>query len=168
MPQPQDWYSLHELKDQLAISLALTQFAVQVLSNLGLITTRPMPHRPGSREVARSVVPWIACAVGVSPLWGTVDDLDVRLESLRVAARQGGVADEPEWYREQVIAHQLGLSERNLWPAICILQKLHMLQRRQNPPGVAAFEIHRTSVPLLCHAATGRPDAYQQAFGHQR
>jgi hypothetical protein len=165
MLEPQAWYSLRDLAHLLGISMALARFAVQVLSNLGLIATRPRPHYPWSLEVAHSALPWIACAVQLSPSWGTADELYVRLESLRVTDQQEGIPNEPEWYSEQEIASRLGLSRRDLWPTICILDKnLHVLQRRQHPPGVASFEIHRTCVPLLCHAATGRPDACQQVF----
>jgi hypothetical protein len=171
------WYALRDASRLLDHSFHLVRSAVLVLSHLEVIVTRQHPGAARRREVARESLPMLFLACGGQwterqSRWFPAEALSAARDRLMpivqrdVASYHRHPAPLPAWYTPQAIEARLAAACDFLHPdvsaAILILRKLGVIECRYASP--FDIEIAGASLPLVCHAATGRPDAYDQGM----
>jgi hypothetical protein len=171
------WYSLRDASLLLAYSFHLVRSAALVLGHLELIETRRHPSAARRLEVARESLPMLFLACGGhwtewQSRWFPAEALSAARDRLMpIVQRDAASYDRPPaplsaWYAPQAIQARLaascGIPHPDVSTAILILRKLGVIECRYTDQG--DIEIAGGSLPIVCHAATGRVDAYDQGM----
>jgi len=161
----------------LGFSCHLVRWAVRVLGHLEVIVTRQHPDAARRLEVARESLPMLFLACGghlgdLESRWFSAEALSAARDRLMpIVQRDAASYDRhpvplPAWYTSQAIQARLAAScdlpHLDVSAAILILRKLGGIEFRSAGP--FDMEIAGASLPIVCHAATGRADAYDQGM----